>query len=184
LLACQALLVQPEFLQVRCIFDLPPGQAIPGGWLRLRRESDRVALTLKVVAGQTIEGQQEVELQVDDFQQAETLLGLLGCRKRAYQESKRERWKLDGVEITLDTWPFLRPFVEVEGPSEEAVQEICERLRLVYQDALFCAVDRLYVRQYGIAPEIVNQHIPILTFASENPFLQFASSDGLQGSDE
>lgn len=177
--ACHAQLCKPEFLQTRCIFDLPEGQEISGGWLRLRDEGGRITLTLKVVSGQAIEEQKELELIVNDFQQAESLLSTLGCRKRAYQESKRELWSLEGVDITLDTWPFLPPFVEVEGPSEEAVRAVCHRLDLPYEEAIFCSIDGLYAQQYHVAPEVITQKIPLLTFAGENPLLSFATSEGL-----
>nr|BBH86230.1 hypothetical protein KTC_09810 [Thermosporothrix sp. COM3] len=170
---CQAQLVKPEFRQSRCVFDLPRGREIPGGWLRLRDEGDRVTLTLKVVKQQTIEGQQELELQVDNFQLAETMLGMLGCRKRAYQENLREIWTLDEVTVTLDTWPFLEPFVEIEGRCERSVQAAAEKLALPYENALFCSIDRLYARQYGISPEVIQREIPLLMFTCENPILRF-----------
>ena len=173
LIQCNARLLRPEFLQFRCVFDLPQGQDIPGGWLRLRHEGNRITLTLKVISGQTIEGQKELEVEVNDFQQAEALLCALGYHKRAYQENKRELWDLDGVAITIDTWPFLRPFVEVEGPSEQVVQEACRRLSLPYQDALFCSIDVVYARQYGISPDVIKRQVPALTFAGENPLLRF-----------
>ena len=36
------------------------------------------------------------------MEKARELLNTLGCQERAYQETKRELWKLDGVEITID----------------------------------------------------------------------------------
>ncbi len=173
---CHAHLDRPAFLQRRWVFDLPPAHAIPGGWLRLRHEGERITLTLKVIAGPTIEDQKELELEVNNVQRAEELLGLLGCQKRAYQENTRELWSLDEVAITIDTWPFLSPFVEVEGPSKQAVQDVCEHLGLLYQDALFGSIDLLYARQYGISPKVITEEIPELTFAAPNPFLRFSST--------
>lgn len=173
---CHARLCKPEFLQKRFVFDLPQGQEISGGWLRLRDEGDRITLTLKVISGQTIEGQKELELEVNDFEHTEALLSLLGCRKRAYQESKRELWLLDGVQVTIDTWPFLQPFIEVEGPSEQSVQGVCMRLLLPYQEAIFGSIDRLYALQYNISPEVITYAIPVLTFTGDNPLLRFSST--------
>lgn len=171
---CGALLCKLEFLQIRCVFDLPEGQEIPGGWLRLRHEGDRIMLALKIITGRSIEEQRELELQVSDFQQAEELLCLLGCRKRAYQENKRELWKLNGVDITIDTWPFLPPFVEVEGSSEQVVREICALLDLPYEEAIFGSIDTLYARHYHISPDVINHEIPVLTFGGVNPLLRFS----------
>ena len=166
-------LSRPEFVQTRCVFDLPAGREIAGGWLRLRDEGDCITLTLKVVDGETIAGQKELELNVNDFEQAESLLVMLGCRKRAYQESKRELWELNNVMITIDSWPFLHPFIEVEGTSEQAVRDACEHLYLPYQDTLFCSIDKLYALQYGISQDVINREIAELTFSGENPLLRF-----------
>lgn len=168
-----ATLKKAEFLQTRCVFDLPAGREIANGWLRLRNEGDCITLTLKIVSGQAIEEQQELELYVNDFQQAKTLLTILGCHKRAYQESKRELWKLNEIAITIDTWPFLHPYVEVEGSSERAVKDICKQLLLPYEEALFCSIDKLYALQYGISPDIINRKISALTFDGENPLLPY-----------
>lgn len=169
-----AVLHKAEFLQARRVFDLPQGNEIPGGWVRLRDEEERITLTLKVISGQSIETQKELEVQVNDFQQTEELLCALGCRKRSYQENKRELWKMDGVDVTIDTWPFLPPFVEIEGPSEQAVQEVCKRLGLPYEETLFCSIDKLYALQYDISSDVITHEIPRLTFAGENPLLHFS----------
>jgi adenylate cyclase class 2 len=84
---------------------------------------------------------------------------------------------MDGMVITIDSWPFLNQFVEVEGPSEQAVQAACERLGLPYQHAIFGSIDLLYARQYGIAPRVITEDIPALTFVGANPLLRFSSSE-------
>lgn len=78
-----------------------------------------------------------------------------------------EGWLYDGVEITIDTWPGLEPFVEIEGPSEEAVRKVSSELGLDYAQALFGAVDVVYEKKLGIPPEVINMNTPEITF--ENP---------------
>ncbi|GHO78393.1 hypothetical protein KSD_61640 [Ktedonobacter sp. SOSP1-85] len=165
---CRARLEREEFLQKRYVFDLPEGQDIPGAWLRLRHEGDRITLTLKAITGQAIELQQELEIEVNDFEQTSVLLSMLGCRRRAYQESKRELWDLDGVQITLDTWPFLEPFVEVEGPSEQTVRDACAHLQLPYEEAIFGSIDQLYARRYNISREVITRQISNLAFTEDS----------------
>ena len=106
-----AQLIKPEFLQKRVVFDLPKGHELKGGWLRIRDEGEKTTLSLKVVDGNTIENQKEICLTINDQQQGEKLLICLGCRKKAYQENKREQWRLDNVDVLLDEWPFLEPFI-------------------------------------------------------------------------
>jgi adenylate cyclase class 2 len=168
-----AVLAKPEFLQRRTVFRMPAGHEVEGGWVRVRDEGDRITMSLKVVDGDRIEDQKEICLKVDSFEQAEALLLALGCRKKAYQETKRELWLSDGVEITIDEWPFLEPFVEIEGASETSVKEVAERLGLDYSQAVFGAVDVVYVRRYPhLTADRINNRTPLIVFEGENPFLR------------
>ncbi len=164
-----AKLVKPEFLQKRVVFNLPKGYEIKGGWLRIRDEGDRITMSLKIVDGNKIENQREICLEVDDFQKTELLLTTIGCERKAYQENKREIWTLENVEITINEWPFLEPFVEIEGDSESVVKKTAEKLEFSYKEALFCAVDTLYNKKYGVSFSIINK-IPKITFKDKNPF--------------
>ena len=94
----------------------------------------------------------------------------IGCTQKAYQESKRELWVFDEVEITIDEWPFLEPFVEVEGISEEIVKSISEKLNFDWQEAIFGAAGKVYNKKYGIEEEKVNT-MPELVFKMKNPFV-------------
>lgn len=165
-----AVLVRPEFLQKRCTFNLPTGHEINGGWLRVRDEGNKITMTLKIVDGEKIENQKEIILEVDNFSEAEDFLILLGCRKKSYQETKRETWELDGVEVDIDEWPYLEPYVEVEGESEEEVKKVSEKLGFDYNKAIFCCVTTLYNIKYGTPEEIINNQIPEITFEGKNPF--------------
>jgi adenylate cyclase class 2 len=166
-----AVLVRPEFMQKRTVFNLPKGNEIPGGWLRVRDEGDRITMTLKVVDGEKIENQKETIVEVNSSEKAQELLTAIGCSKKGYQESKRELWKIGETEITIDEWPFLEPFVEVEAKSEKEVIEVSGKLGFDYQKALFCAVDTLYARKYGIPKNTIDNKIPRLVFEMENPFI-------------
>ncbi|MBP6975551.1 MAG: CYTH domain-containing protein [Candidatus Moranbacteria bacterium] len=165
-------LVKPEFLQKRVVFHLPKGHEVPGGWLRVRDESDRITLSLKIVDGNRITNQKELLLGVSDFESAVNLLLTLGCIRKSYQETKRELWRIDGVEVTLDEWPFLKPFVEIEGVSEAMVHRVAEKLGFEYDQAVFGAVDVMYMRQYPhLTADRINNQTPLILFEGENPFL-------------
>ncbi|OGZ53777.1 MAG: hypothetical protein A3H64_03315 [Candidatus Ryanbacteria bacterium RIFCSPLOWO2_02_FULL_45_11c] len=167
-----ARLVRAEFLQKRVTFHLPEGHEISGGWARVRDEAGKITLSLKVIDGTNIENQKEILLEVNNFEDARTLLATLGCREKAYQENKRELWVLDAVEITIDEWPFLEPFVEIEGVSEEAVRSVSEKLSFNYKDALFCAVTTLYSQKYALDENIINNQTHKIVFDMENPFIK------------
>lgn len=167
-----AKLIKPEFLQRRVVFNLPKGHEIEGGWLRVRDEGDKITMSLKIIDGSKIENQREIYLEVNSFEEAEKFLVSLGCHKKAYQENKRELWKLDNMEITIDEWPFLEPFIEIEGKYESEVKGVTEKIGFNYKKALFCAVGTLYESKYGLSEEIINNNISRITFDIENPFLK------------
>lgn len=167
-----AVLIKPEFLQKRKVFNLPKGHEIKGGWLRVRDEGDKITMSLKIVDGDRIENQKEICLKVDDFGEAVELLKTVGCEEKAYQETRREKWEIDGVEVTIDEWPFLEPFVEVEGKSEEVVRAVSEKLGFDWGQALFCSIDVLYSKKYGLDKIVFTDKAPLILFDMENPFLK------------
>jgi adenylate cyclase class 2 len=165
-----ATLEKAEFMQKRSVFHLPKGNQLQGGWMRVRDEGDKVTMSVKVVDGDEIHHQKESCLEVDSFEEAETFLKTIGCNRKAYQETKRELWILDGVEVTIDTWPFLEPFIEIEGRSEEVVRSVSEKLGMDWNKAIFGAVDVLYSEKYGVTKEQINNETPEIIFEMENPF--------------
>ncbi len=167
-----ASLLKPEFTQRRHVFSLPSGHEIPGSWLRVRDEGDKITMSLKTVDGDKIENQKEICLKIDDYQAAVELFKSLGCQEKAFQETRRELWLLDGAEVTIDEWPFLEPYVEVEAATEDIVKAVSHKLGFDYSQAIFGAVDVLYSRKYSIPCDFINNQTPMITFAGPNPFLK------------
>jgi adenylate cyclase class 2 len=158
-------------MQKRVVFKLPEGHEISGGWLRVRDEGDKITMSLKIIDGDRIEDQKELCLKIDDFVTAVDFLKTIGCKSKAYQESKRELWTINEAEVTIDEWPFLEPFVEVEAETEERVREVSALLGFDYDQALFCSVDVLYSAKYGVSKEVINNQISEISFESQNPFI-------------
>lgn len=165
-----AKLLRSEFLQKRVVFNLPKGHGKKDRWLRVRDEGDKITMTLKIVQGDKIENQKETEFTVSSFEKAELLLITLGARKKAYQESKRELWELDGVDVTIDEWPHLEPFLEIEGPSEADVRKAAAKLKLDYSEAIFDSVTGQYAQKYNITKDRINNDTPEIIFHAPNPF--------------
>ena len=159
-----AVLVYPETLLKRDVFD--PPLPIKGGWLRVRKEADGTTMSLKVVDGDKIENQKEVELKIDNYKQGVEFLSAIGARHKSYQETKRELWNFLDTRVTIDTWPGLQPFLEIESDGEEKVKEAAVALGFDYTQARFGAVDVVYMEELNIPFHIINQ-MPIITF--ENP---------------
>jgi len=173
--AAGAELIRSEFLQKRKVFNLPTGHEIKGGWLRVRDEGDKITMSLKIVDGNKIEDQKETCLVVNDFDEAVIFLESIGAEEKAYQETKREIWHLDGVEVTIDEWPFLEPLVEIEGSSEAVVKTVSDKLSFNWFEVLFCSADVLYSKKYGFDINVFNNMTPLIKFDMENPFSDYVS---------
>jgi len=166
-----AKLLKAEFLQKRTVFNLPSSTNVLGGWARVRDEGDKITVSVKAVTGAKITDQKEVSLIVDSYQRAEQFFLVSGFNQKAYQETLRELWVLNGVEVTIDTWPFLDSFVEIEGASETEVQVVSELLGFNWKNARFCAVDQLYEEKYGVSKNQINNETPLIIFDMANPFV-------------
>ena len=166
-----AKMIYPEFLMKRYVWHFPKGHEVYGGWVRVRQEADKITMSVKIVAdNKKIEDQKELCVEVSSFEIARDIINSLGCQERAYQESRRELWHLDGAEVTIDEWPFLEPFVEIEAQSEKIVRAVAKKLNFDYNQALFGSVDFQYADRYNISQEQVNERTPNITFGIKNPF--------------
>ncbi len=164
-------LLRPEYLQKRIPFDLPEGYEGKNKFVRVRDEGDKVTMSFKEFLGDKIEDQKEICIVVDNFDHTVELLEKIGCKRKSYQESKRELWKLEDVEIMIDEWPFLEPFIEIEGKSEESVKKVSEKLGFDYSTALFSSASMLYQRKYNIPDTAINTE-PLIIFNMKNPFIK------------
>lgn len=163
-----AVCLRPEFLQKRVVLNVPQEKSAQHVWLRIRDEGDTVTMTWKSVRGDVIDGQKEILLHVDSFDSAVELAEKIGCVRRSYQESLRELWRLSETEVTIDTWPYLNPLVEVEGESEDVVKNVSEKLGFNWKNAFFASVGKFYRMKYGEQAD--PSSTPRLTFDLPNPF--------------
>jgi adenylate cyclase class 2 len=168
LTAAGATLERPEFAQRRWVFDLPKEKHSPHILARVRDEGGIFTVTWKEFSGEKIDNPKEIELIVDSFDKAVELLTELGCVPRSYQENRRELWHLGDTKVTIDSWPFYEPFVEIEGSTEEIVRKASEKAGFDWPQAHFCAVGRLYKMKYG--EHVILREMPQLTFEMSNPF--------------
>lgn len=140
-----------ERLMRRKNFDYPDSRLEHvGGWIRVRDEGDKTTLAYKQLVDRTIEGTKEISLVVEDFDTISNLLLAIGLVNKSYQETKREKWLLDNVEVTIDTWPWIKTFVELEGPSEDAVQNVAAKLGFDWNTASHGSVETAYQAEYNV----------------------------------
>ena len=133
-------------LQRRYVYDFIP--KVDNKWIRLRTNGIKTTLTIKNFVTSEIDGTQELEIVVDDFDRTNSILEELGYEHRAYQENRRIQYKLNEVEIDIDSWPMIPTYLEIEGPSEEEVYKIVELLGFSKSDITTRDVEGIY-NDYG-----------------------------------
>jgi adenylate cyclase class 2 len=136
-----------DAVQRRYVYDFKPAEK--NRWIRLRTNGEKSTLTIKNVATSNIDGTQELEIVVDNFDRTHLILKELGYEERSYQENRRIQYDLNGVEIDIDTWPKMPTYMEVEGSSEEAVYHALDVLGIDREDCTSLDVESIY-GQYGI----------------------------------
>ena len=163
--------IRTEFYQKRINFDLAK-LTQKREWIRLRTDGLKNTLAYKSLnPAEGIVGQKELEIEVSSFEDTKELMILAGAHLKNQQENKREIWKYKDVEIMIDEWPFLEPFLDIEGKNEVAVKNIVTKLGLSWSDGIFENVTYLYMKKYKIGQQKINNETPILIFDMENPFL-------------
>lgn len=160
-----AKLEKPEVLMRRVVFYTGEHS-----FARVRDEGDKIIMTYKNISDKnSILGTKEVNVEASSYDDAILFLRGCGLEIKARQETRREIWSLDRVEICIDTWPWIPTFMEVEGPTEESVWEVAKKLGFGKDQAKFGSVDTTYQRYYGVDPDIVNLHTPEILFDIEPP---------------
>lgn len=162
---------QPMRLMRRAVFDWPDAmlEKSVDGFLRVRDEGHQVTMTYKVFNERTVDGAGEVEIVIDDYQKGVTLLQSIGMALKSEQESKRETWHIGNCEVVLDEWPWIRPYIEIEGPSQEALKATAAQLGFNWGDAVFGSVTSAYRAEYAIPEKLSIGENPRISFGDPVP---------------
>ncbi len=135
-----------DCLQRRYVYDFIP--KVDGKWIRLRTNGLKTTLTIKNLVSSEIDGTQELEIEVSDFEKCNLILKDLGYEAKGYQENRRIQYSLNGVEIDIDYWPHIPTYLEIEGPSEKAIYDIISNLGISKSDITTKDVEGIY-QSYG-----------------------------------
>lgn len=151
-----ARLTSPEMKEIISKYGVNPNK-----WIRLRQTGDQITITVKHILENCniTDGLQqyglssinETEINVDSIEVANELLETLGFYHRNYQEKKRISYIYEplSLEIEIDTWPMIPPYVEVEGKSEEEIYKFIELLGYSKEDVRVANTSGVYA-MYGI----------------------------------
>lgn len=153
-----------ERKQLRYVYDIDINS--PNKWMRLRTNGEKTTLTIKVIVDKnSISGTTEYEIEVSDFNQTNEMLNILGFHHRNYQENMRQVFKKGNVEVSIDTWPLIPTYAEVEAKTELEVLETLKELGVDFGKVTTLDVNSIYNQIYGIDLLSIKE----LKFNTDNP---------------
>lgn len=136
-----------EFNYRRYVYDFNPKRN--DEWIRLRTDGNNTTLTYKNITNDKIDGTKELEIVVDNFDRTNEMLEVLGYSYKGYQENKRIRYMLDGVEIDFDSWPMIPTYMEIEGKNNDEVVSTIGKLGINKERVTAMNTQDIYLN-YGI----------------------------------
>jgi adenylate cyclase class IV len=163
---------KPEVLMKRQTFHLP--KAHPeheSKWGRVRDEGNRITATVKWYEDPkrpTVSQVHEEEIIAKTWEDGVNWITAQGFCPTAYQENTREAWRRSGdthLEITIDTWPGLKPYVEIEAPNVSKLNAIAEELGFNPAEGIAGGTEIIYEIEAGI-PAPILKAMPRITFDS------------------
>ena len=115
-----------ERLMRRYVYDMRP--KVHDQWIRLRDNGNEITLAVKQVSNDAVDGTHETEIVVGNFEDTNTMLGLLGFTPKSYQENRRVSFLYAGARLEIDTWPLISPYLEIEAESVADVHRVAALL--------------------------------------------------------
>lgn len=126
---------------------------------RLSDNSESFIITYKGPRQQSaVKNREELELSVASGKDATGLLEILGFHRILTFEKRRETWILENCEVELDEIPHLGNFVEIEGPREELILQLREKLGLGDRPMVresYIALLMTYLQEHGETKRVV-----------------------------
>ena len=117
-------------------------------WVRLRQTGDEITITIKRIVNSKgeyeLDAVNELELDVPSIEDGKNLLEDLGYFFARHQIKMRIVYDYKNTEIVIDKWPKLAPYVEIEGPTKEDIDEAVLMLGYNLEDAIVINTDDVY----------------------------------------
>ncbi len=135
----------------RRVFDYPDLRLDKAGsWIRLRDEGNKITLAFKQRIGIGADekthdkSMEEIEVEVNDFDKTAEILLRAGFIQKHYVENRRIRYQLNDIEFDIDFYPLIEPYLEIEAPSWEKVDDAISLLGLNPEDKKIFSTYQIY----------------------------------------
>lgn len=145
----------------RCVCDTIP--VTESRWVRLRTDGSKTTLSVKEIADDSVTGTSEWEVTVSSYDDMLTILQKMGISPRSRQENYRVLFTYKDAEVSVDLWPQLKPYVEIETKTDEThIYAIAEELGFDKDQVIGTNTQGLYE-----AVGIDIKTTPVVAFESE-----------------
>lgn len=130
----------------RWVFPLNKGKPYDE-YVRVRSDGKKSTLTYKFRKGKGLRNTEEIETEIENFEVAAKIFSKLFKRKY-YHENIRYTYLHGKNEVTINEWPGIPPYLEVEGPSVRDVKNCIKTLGIKGKDFGNTSIVELY-KYYG-----------------------------------
>jgi len=149
--------IKENTLMKRVIFETQNNKR--WSYLRVRDEWDKITCTYKEenLLTNDINSIKELETVVKDFDVMVDIFRKLWLNEKSYQETYREIWEINNeIEIMIDLWPWLNPYIEIEWENEEVVRKYSNLLWFDYDNWIFWTSFQVYEKELWLDYEFLN----------------------------
>jgi adenylate cyclase class 2 len=126
-----------DFLKQEIFHDQQRKWKTENKFVRIRRTSKGSFVTFKHVEERTALGTVEIEFETSVPEKMRDFFEAIGLVMDHESEKIRHKFKLGEVIVDIDTFPKVPTYVELEGPSEEAIKEAAKILEFDWSKAVF-----------------------------------------------
>jgi predicted adenylyl cyclase CyaB len=123
--------------------------------LRARKQANHFEFTLKYAVNSESTVKEEVEINIElsqnEWENIENILSTAGLEMVARQEKKRTSWIYEplNLHLDMDTWPGVPTYLEIEGNTEQDIQQGIKLLGLEHLETSTESGSKLFAR-YGV----------------------------------
>ncbi len=128
-------------------------------YLRVRDEWDKITCTYKEETDWVLDihSIKELETEIKDFDIMVAIFKQVWLKQKSYQETYREVWEINHeIEIMIDIWPWLKPYIEIEWENEKIVRKYSELLWFDYNEAIFWTSFQVYEKELWLSIDYIN----------------------------
>lgn len=163
--------ILPERKMRRSLLQQYQNTQLKCDYIRIRDEGNvtRISAITHAKEGGLISDRKQIDIFTSSYEESIKLFQSMGFTFDTYQEMLREVWRLENVEMKIDTWPGLQPFMEIHAGSEEQVKLVAEKLGFNWERRVITDVTSIFMKVYHLTDKEALHFLTNITF-EKNPF--------------